>query len=101
MLESGLKKLEELLSTTKRDGTWAHDINYLTMDIVEGMIEQCPSPDYVNERVRPLLVTAHELVQQVSHEGDYGLYINHFSERIGSRIAEVDEYISSPLITRL
>jgi len=96
MLSFNLKKLEKLLSNSKKDGKFAHDLNYLTMEISEDIVELHPSSDYIKKEVLPLMAKSYELVQQVPRKGDYSQLIDSFSENINHWITGVKKYIKNP-----
>jgi len=96
MLKFNLEKLEKLLSNKKPDGTWAHDLNYLTMEISEDITEESPSSDSVKKRILPLLRESYEIIQQIPRKGNYSKYIDSFSENIKRWIKGVKKYIINP-----
>lgn len=91
-LESNIEQLSKELETGEGNGEKAYQFNYLTMEIVEDVVELLPKEEYVKKEIIPLFEKALEIIKTSSPNRRYAKYMEDFANCINERIAYLKNY---------
>jgi len=83
------------VATNSKDGIWAYKACKLSSDILDGVLECCPDPEWVTNDIIPLLKGIAEAVKKIHLKSPepFADYTVGFAKNIEERICRLQKYV--------